>query len=512
MIGKLEKGYIKEIEGVEWLAEVISERFDNALGLMSHQSVIYGGAVRDTIAEKELLGDLDIAVTPEAFAEMAIKFQENPRWVVHDPSRSGPIVGKSRNSGDMARELAPMSNVSSFINMNGMVAQLITSNDQNKDRVQAAIYPARQVDIVCCGVVMLCDGRVFEVLPGAFDDCKSGILRINDASETIYLDTLKSRVEKFISRGWENTIDVEKVIKEVTIRRNRQKKLRRNSAPPEGMTNIDEIEQHVFINDPEAGPPTSGHMQEIRQAEKYGAPDRLIMIIKKLSRIHCYNVRVVTSPLGQVYIECQDGHKAGVIIRDLMNYKEKKKRKVPYPSAGLPKGAGMPKGSLGGVSDNNIKGFKTGGTVTGRIRSRPSTAPHHITDAEIVDQAKQYISQPHTTEAKSLPMTDPAPFGGHVEPDPEPEVATESPDLLYEGSEEFETIPVPSHQQVEIEFRSNDGETLTKMKMSAGEAEKLKNGWESLNDLDKANILNKLIEPPVPPPKMKFKKSKGGRD
>ena len=106
MIGRIETGYIKEIEDVEWLAEVISERFDNALSMMSTQSVIYGGAVRDTIAEKELLGDLDIAVTPEAFSEMSVAFQENPRWVPHDPHRDGLVVGKTRNSGDMAKELA----------------------------------------------------------------------------------------------------------------------------------------------------------------------------------------------------------------------------------------------------------------------------------------------------------------------------------------------------------------------------------------------------------------------
>jgi len=464
MIGKIEKGYIKEIEGVEWLAEVISERFDNALSMMSRYSVIYGGAVRDTIAEKELLGDLDIAVTPEAFSEMSVAFQENPRWVPHDPSRQGPIVGKTRNSGDMAREFAPMSNVSSFINMNGMVAQLITSNDQNKDRLQAAIYPARQVDIVCCGVVMLCDGRVFEVLPGAFDDCKSGILRINNESDTIYLDTLKSRVEKFVSRGWENTIDVDKVIKEVNTRRNRKKKLRRSAISPiEGMTNIDEIEQHMFINDPDSEPPVSGHMQEILYPEKYGERPRLVMIIDKLARSHGYNVRVVISPLGQVYIECQDGHKASILNRDLTGYRKDGKRRKTSPRAKMPN-ATMP------------KKFNSGGTVTGRMSASGSSRGlvHYPEDSEVAPSKKRLFG---TKTRKSPPEV----RGG---------------------------IRIPSEEpMVDVEIRSPDGGTLTNLKMSAAEADQLKNGWESLDSDQKTEILTKLVEevPTPPQPIMKAK-------
>ena len=472
MIDRIETGYIKEIEDVEWLAEVISERFDNALSMMSTQSVIYGGAVRDTIAEKELLGDLDIAVTPEAFSEMSAAFQENPRWVPHDPSRSGPVVGKTRNSGDMARELAPMSNVSSFINMNGMVAQLITSNDHNKDRLQAAMFPARQVDIVCCGVVMLADGRVFEVLPGAFDDCKNGILRINEDSDTIYLDTLKSRVDKFIGRGWKNTINVEKVIKEIKIRRNRTKKLRRG-LPPQGLINIDEVEQHVFIHDPDEGAPMGGHMQEIRNPEKYGEQGRLVMVIDRIARNYSYNVRVVTSPLGQVYIECQDGHKAHQITRDLQQILIKKKKSP--------------------ITSPSMKKWRTGGTATGRITSSGA------------------VEQRLYAGGKPMPVSGSPPVvkGGIRIPRGSRELS-EEPNLYHSGKKVLETVEVPSpydtaalsdEPEVEVEIRSNDGETLSKMTMTASEADKLKNGWEGLDDEDKARILNEIANKPT----IKFK-------
>lgn len=73
--------YIKEIDA-DWLAEVITERFDNALDLMTEHAMVYGGALRDSLAGIPLQGDLDIAVPPEELEEIVERFQSSSKWMV----------------------------------------------------------------------------------------------------------------------------------------------------------------------------------------------------------------------------------------------------------------------------------------------------------------------------------------------------------------------------------------------------------------------------------------------
>ena len=42
-------GYLKEIENVGWVQEIVMERFDNATELMVPTSIVYGGAIRDCV-------------------------------------------------------------------------------------------------------------------------------------------------------------------------------------------------------------------------------------------------------------------------------------------------------------------------------------------------------------------------------------------------------------------------------------------------------------------------------
>jgi len=76
---KNRKPYKKEIDA-PWVIEVISERFDNAIEMMLDKCVVYGGAVRDALAQLPLLGDLDIAV--EQSQDMTLKhyFEESVKW------------------------------------------------------------------------------------------------------------------------------------------------------------------------------------------------------------------------------------------------------------------------------------------------------------------------------------------------------------------------------------------------------------------------------------------------
>ena len=79
-------GYIREIPNTGWVSEAIAERFDNALEMMTPNSVIYGGAVRDVLSGKELLGDLDIVLPPEDFGKISNSFHTNSKWIPFDPN------------------------------------------------------------------------------------------------------------------------------------------------------------------------------------------------------------------------------------------------------------------------------------------------------------------------------------------------------------------------------------------------------------------------------------------
>jgi len=71
--------YKKKIDA-PWVIEVISENFDGALELITDNNVVYGGAVRDALAEIPLEGDLDIAVSAISSNRQKQMFNESLKW------------------------------------------------------------------------------------------------------------------------------------------------------------------------------------------------------------------------------------------------------------------------------------------------------------------------------------------------------------------------------------------------------------------------------------------------
>jgi hypothetical protein len=219
-------GYLKKIDGLDWASETISERFDNALELLPSSAVVYGGAIRDVIANVPLLGDLDIGIDCRYVEEASEIFRRNPRWVPKDdflalkPKRRMLEVGRS-SSKSLALAAAPMSAIVIFENIDGQIAQIMTSKADRGDPFLNAIYLGQTVDIVCCGMIVDMSGTVYEAVPGAYDDCKNKILRLNESSDTIYYDALQDRVNKLVGRGWTNTIDVAEVLKKAKAKEKR---------------------------------------------------------------------------------------------------------------------------------------------------------------------------------------------------------------------------------------------------------------------------------------------------
>ena len=334
-------GYLKEIEDVSWIQEIIMERFDNALELMIPSSIVYGGAIRDCIAGKELMGDLDLAVTSEDFDSVSGMFHTNPKWIPtifqdSEESTEQPML-KIKNSGDLAKTLAPVSGVFSFVTTGGKVVQLITSKYQDRDPLQSVIYVARMVDIVCCGMIMLCDGRVFEAVPGAYQDCLDGVLRINKSSDNIYLDAIELRIEKLVNRGWKNTIDIAKVIKEIEDERKKAKRKEQRLMELRSKNNkspqLEGLKEYNFtFGGPDNNPVLGGYMQEItkEQINTYftGHPAECLRILELFASKEGINMRVKQTPIGSIYFETANGEQAYRIQRKLQMHYEKYSKSV----------------------------------------------------------------------------------------------------------------------------------------------------------------------------------------
>ena len=207
--------YLCEIPEIEWMEEIIAEKFDNVISLMHPYSMIYGGVVRDILANKPLKGDIDIAVPGTNIFKTMDTFQRDPRWK-SDKEDNIRLEKPKGDYGEISSVVSVISKIRCFQNLNGEKVQLIGSKLKNSSKFECAAYLARVVDITCCGVVMTPEGRIFEVLPGAYDQCKSGILTANKFANPIYAGKLQLRVDKLVSRGWKNEINVSRVMAKAT--------------------------------------------------------------------------------------------------------------------------------------------------------------------------------------------------------------------------------------------------------------------------------------------------------
>ena len=211
--------YLQEIGEFPWVIELISEQFGDAPNMMSINSIIYGGAIRDCLAGKKLLGDLDIAIPSIEYKSVIEKFVKSPKWgFIKRSSNYAPLNFSINNK---FQEDTP---IVSFRTLRDKVVQLTKTVVTINTPLQTVLSFAKEVDIVCCGVLLTNEGRVFETVPGAYEDCKKGLLHLNNLIYVTDLELFQLRIEKLVARGWRNEIDMDKVIKGIN-KRNRQTKL-----------------------------------------------------------------------------------------------------------------------------------------------------------------------------------------------------------------------------------------------------------------------------------------------
>ena len=254
--------YLQEIKDTEWVIELISEQFDDAMNMMTPNSVIYGGAVRDCLAGKALLGDLDIAVSASECTTMINKFVKNPKWVNVSNKLSGahykkfgsvsPFFGEPKRT----RSYTKTPQIMTFKTLGNKTVQIIILEPTGDDPFQTVTTMVKQVDIVCCGVILTNDNKVFEVVPNAYKECKKHVLHLNNTCYVKDIENFKQRIEKLSERGWINEIDINKVIRTVNRRRKQNLESKngigeRSSVTLENHTH--NIEKHNFVNPSDQG-------------------------------------------------------------------------------------------------------------------------------------------------------------------------------------------------------------------------------------------------------------------
>ena len=178
--------YILYVGGSVCYLEEILEKFD-IMEFITDDCLIYGGAVRDVVAGKPLIGDLDVAVNSPEFAT---NISRSSKWVTtsnHIPNRSYNVFNDLIHS------------VISFRSHLSRVVQVIMVQQPSSQ-----MDIVRNVDISCCGVAIVdlsTDDRLVEIVENALDDCRRGVLRINKQSTFITELTL-DRANKLVKRGW----------------------------------------------------------------------------------------------------------------------------------------------------------------------------------------------------------------------------------------------------------------------------------------------------------------------
>lgn len=218
-------------------AEIIAERFDDALDLMHKDALVYGGAIRDMAAGLPILGDLDIAAAGIIYNHTVSFFRMSSKWT---EMRQGPILsslmdGAIKKSGGpipSRKKAAPklrqapvkksstnpyssksITAVTTFETFDNAKVQVMmsSSNDPTKESTTSTIEIIKNVDIRCCGLALDSKGNVYEIVDGAYQDCIDRVLRINKVDDDLELEYLEDRIKKLKARGWTSKINISNI-------------------------------------------------------------------------------------------------------------------------------------------------------------------------------------------------------------------------------------------------------------------------------------------------------------
>lgn len=299
--------YLQEILDTSWVVELISEQFDDAINMMTTDSIIYGGAVRDCLAGKTLLGDLDIIVPSAEHHILINKFIQNPKWLLINRTQKGrerepfnPFLPVNNNH---SYENSKISGITSFKTLGDKIVQIVELPTTDDTPFQSAIRFVKQVDIVCCGVILTNNGRVFEVVPNAYNDCKKNILCLNTTFNINNIEGFQSRIKKLVARGWNNTIDMNQVAK--SIKKDIKKKQRVLDQTDEQVPNqTDRVGKRFNYAKSETSVIDGRHMYKNfisnKDLSRIGGKTRLFSLLERVAKVYLLDIIISPVPDGVI--------------------------------------------------------------------------------------------------------------------------------------------------------------------------------------------------------------------
>jgi hypothetical protein len=192
---------------LEQLTEEVKKNISRYLGvdidnfLELTDAVIFGGAVRDSIAELPI-NDIDIMALTKSAETLYTRLESyNFRLI---PATKIDTVGLYTNI-HCIHEPKTFMKIEEFnsISRKGLVQIIKPCVDKNMTPMEKLMWNLHQVDLSCCGVAYSVKAKtIFETYPGAIEHCKNKQFIVLKDNIMHQKDRILKRMTNLKDRGW----------------------------------------------------------------------------------------------------------------------------------------------------------------------------------------------------------------------------------------------------------------------------------------------------------------------
>jgi hypothetical protein len=168
--------------------------------LAMNDAVIFGGAVRDSIAKMEI-HDVDILALPESSKLVRARLKDYGYKLLDGMSKID--INGMYNGLKMINEPWTFAKGSRII----QVIRPVLPNEADRQLAEDLFkYLLSNVDISACGVIYT--GKVMESVENAIGDCKTRHFSVSKYARLLQTDRIDNRIAKLEDRGWHRKPDI----------------------------------------------------------------------------------------------------------------------------------------------------------------------------------------------------------------------------------------------------------------------------------------------------------------
>lgn len=318
MIGGSPK-HLVEIEDMGWVLDVLGERFDSLHEMLTPESYIYGSALSDIIAGEAVSNNACIVVSSNEYGMLIDNFEMSVKWVKKGfkaPSiktsfnEGAQPEMKKRNTFGSSYQPKRGNKVDEYISLDNMRA-LIVSVPYNPGRCEESPYDYVRPKILFKKQCLCIDhnGKVFELVEGAYKDCVDKIVSINSVDMVNNLKAIRSAVDRLIQRGWTSEVNYRKVSK--TLKR-REKLNQENKKGCEWLSAPMDLKKHMRKSGHD-GFYKPGMTKKIRDVMKVIIDSKNKRILDFFSK-SIFNTNSLNKAIGKYSIACDVNRVSNSVI------------------------------------------------------------------------------------------------------------------------------------------------------------------------------------------------------